>query len=240
MIKVGCCGTAGLSLMKYSKTFNLIEIQSSFYNLPKIETAERWRETVPEDFEFTMKAFQGVTHPASSPTWRRSRRQIMEGMEDDVGLLRPSKFVKESWSQSVMIAEVLRAKIIVVQLPPVFEYNAVNIARISQFLEDNNSELKVSIEFRHNSWLSKLQEVMNIFNKYGAILVTDPLKMEIPPQKIQYHRLHGSDGFTNYTHEYTEEELLTLRDKVKAYDSYVLFNNISMRHDAIRFKQLVV
>ena len=76
--KVGCCGLAGMSLSRYAEEFEVVELQSTFYRLPKPKTAKRWRESVRSDFEFTMKVFQGVTHPVSSPTWRRAGSQKPE------------------------------------------------------------------------------------------------------------------------------------------------------------------
>jgi uncharacterized protein YecE (DUF72 family) len=55
MIKTGCCGFP-TGMKTYFEKFRLVEIQKTFYNPPKLETAKRWREMVPKDFEFTIKA----------------------------------------------------------------------------------------------------------------------------------------------------------------------------------------
>jgi len=53
LIKAGCCGFAVKGGAKtYYKLFDVVELQSTFYRLPKIETAERWRREAPEWFEF--------------------------------------------------------------------------------------------------------------------------------------------------------------------------------------------
>ena len=75
MIHTGCCGLAGMGLSRYAELFSVVELQSTFYRLPTIATARGWRSKVPQGFRFTLKAFQGVTHPVSSPTWRRAGRQ---------------------------------------------------------------------------------------------------------------------------------------------------------------------
>lgn len=56
----------------YFKQFKLVEVQQTFYKLPKLETALKWRGTAPSDFEFTLKASQLITHPAASLTYRRA------------------------------------------------------------------------------------------------------------------------------------------------------------------------
>jgi len=82
-VRVGCCGFS-MARVEYYRRFPVVEIQQTFYNLPRIATAERWcREALacrprngPADFEFTMKAWQLITHEASSPTYRRLRKAI--------------------------------------------------------------------------------------------------------------------------------------------------------------------
>ena len=58
---------------RYYQTFPCVEIDSSFYQLPKIATVERWRAAAPKGFEFSMKAWQVITHRATSPTYKRTR-----------------------------------------------------------------------------------------------------------------------------------------------------------------------
>jgi uncharacterized protein YecE (DUF72 family) len=55
----------------------LVEIQSTFYEIPaRIETVKKWREEAPRDFEFTIKAFQVITHDSKSPTYKRLKRKF--------------------------------------------------------------------------------------------------------------------------------------------------------------------
>jgi len=74
-IEVGCCGFV-VSQKKYFQLFKLIEIQKTFYQLPQLKTAEKWRKLAPQGFEFTMKAWQLITHEPRSPTYRRLREKI--------------------------------------------------------------------------------------------------------------------------------------------------------------------
>jgi uncharacterized protein YecE (DUF72 family) len=67
-VKVGCCGFAG-SQGRCFRDFRLVEVQQTFYEPPRVTTAERWRAKAPADFEFTLKAWQLITHEA---TGRRS------------------------------------------------------------------------------------------------------------------------------------------------------------------------
>jgi uncharacterized protein YecE (DUF72 family) len=237
---VGCCGLAGMKLASYAAEFQVLEVQSTFYKLPLRSTAERWRISAP-GLTFTMKAFQGITHPFDSPTWRRVPKKELEGVDpSDVGMLRPSKFVKRAWERTAETAHVMGAKVVVVQLPPSFACNEANLERIQEFFSGFTSDFTPAVEFRHESWLGKLQVVRDMLFDCDGIVVTDPLKISSPEQPVQYHRLHGSDGFVNFRHEYSEDELRELATKVdRASYAYVLFNNVSMREDAMRFKLIM-
>lgn len=104
-IFVGCCG-ARKSLKEYSKIFNTLEVQSTFYRLPRKETAEKWRKEVPKGFVFSVKCFQGVTHPCTSPTWRRYGGKP-EGRKGNYGLLQPTDEVFSSWERTKEICNFL-------------------------------------------------------------------------------------------------------------------------------------
>ncbi|HIC91498.1 MAG TPA: DUF72 domain-containing protein, partial [Syntrophaceae bacterium] len=74
MIKVGCCGFPKAKGIYYQQ-FKVVEIQQTFYQIPRVSTVQKWREEAPPDFEFTLKAWQLITHPSQSPTYRRLKIQ---------------------------------------------------------------------------------------------------------------------------------------------------------------------
>src|SRR6185503_19103411 len=49
------------------KQFPVVEVQQTFYDPPPIGTLEKWRRQAPAGFEFTMKAWQVITHLGESP-----------------------------------------------------------------------------------------------------------------------------------------------------------------------------
>lgn len=73
-VKVGRCGFP-MAKAEHYRRFPVVEIQQTFYNLPRVQTAEKWRREAlalrsrskQADFEFTMKAWQLITHEPS--TW---------------------------------------------------------------------------------------------------------------------------------------------------------------------------
>ena len=70
-VRVGCCGFPQ-PLGRYARTFPAVEVQQTFYHPPLPETLKKWRALVPAEFEFTLKAWQLITHEASSPTCSRA------------------------------------------------------------------------------------------------------------------------------------------------------------------------
>jgi uncharacterized protein YecE (DUF72 family) len=227
-----------MRLEDYARKFPVLELQSTFYKLPRASTAERWKKTVP-NLAFTLKAFQGITHPVDSPTWRRSRREL-EGVDPaDVGLLRMSRFTRRAWDETERLAEILDAKAVVIQLPPKYDYSGKNLSRLRAFLSTVSTRRVPAVEFRHTSWFSRLQEARDAIAPWGGILVTDPLKVSPPNQPLQYHRMHGNNGLVNYRHKYTDEELERLLGCVRGKEVYVFFNNFAMKEDAASFLRAV-
>jgi len=243
MIWVGCCGLPE-GLEKYAKRFKVLEINSTFYKLPKLETAERWRKKVPEDFKFSVKCHQGVTHPIKSPTWRRSglKPEELERLEGKVGFLRPTREVLNFWEKTMEICKVLGAEICLIQLPRSFKESEENLQNLKEFFSKAKRDgLKIALELR--GW--DLEAFRRICKELDLIQVTDPfLQMPSYIKDIVYFRLHGSyeKGRINYKHKYSEKELKELKEKLEgleAKDIYVMFNNVYMKEDALRFKELI-
>jgi uncharacterized protein YecE (DUF72 family) len=75
-------------LQAYADHFPLIELNSTFYDLPQSSTAAKWRnlaKEVNESFEFIVKANQRITHPASSPTYNKANLDINEDQKEKYG-----------------------------------------------------------------------------------------------------------------------------------------------------------
>jgi len=241
-IKVGCCGQAGLSLEKYAELFNVIELQTPFYRLPKTETATRWRETVPENFEFTTKAFQGVTHLASSPTWRRAGSQRPASNIKNYGHLQQTEECLISWRNTIDLCQTLRATVCVVQMPPSFEYSEKNLEAIHSFFEGSGENFAVGLELRHSSWNGHRAELAAVLDKVNVLHIVDPLKeTPVRTSSTGYFRLHGL-GSRLYDYKYNDEDISRLKQVISGFSPqryYAMFNNIYSRDDALRFKRLL-
>ena len=229
MIKVGCCGFC-CKKDEYFKKFEVVEIQKTFYSLPSIETARKWRKEKPENFEYTIKAWQLITHLPNSPTYRKANLKI-EG--NNYGFFKPSNEVFGAWEKCKEFAEEMDAKIIVFQCPPNFHESAENIRNIEQFFSSIERDFLYAIELRGN-W--KKEKIIEICKNFDLIHCVDPFKSPSYYGKIKYYRLHGISG---YNYDYSKEELKKLLEFCRNKEVYCLFNNTKMLKNAIEFKEMI-
>ncbi|WP_456474148.1 DUF72 domain-containing protein [Candidatus Pyrohabitans sp.] len=236
-VKVGCCGFPG-GMKKYFQEFSLVEVQKTFYSPPMVKTARRWRDLAGEDFEFTLKAWQLITHPPSSPTYRKAGIEVKD--KDRYGFFKPSEEVFSAWERTREIAQALRASVVVFQCPPRFVQSEENISNLKNFFGGIRREgLTLALELR-SPWDREL--LGELCRELKLVHCVDPLREEPVTSGSAYFRLHGSyEGRRiNYRHRYSDEELGRLREKVLGFDAaYVLFNNIYMGEDARRFINLI-
>jgi len=245
LIKVGCCGFP-VSRSRYYKEFNVVEIQQTFYDLPSLDTIKRWREEAGPKFEFTVKAWQVLTHPPTSPTWRRLRTKIDPKIRDRYGLLKPTKENFEAWDKFIEVIKPLNPKIIVFQTPPSFGYSEENASNVREFFSTINRRNYLIAWEPRGSWYNYSTVLQKLLEELDLIHIVDPLKRRLVRlTPILYFRLHGlGPREVNYRYKYSDEDLKNLREiilkyKDKVEEVYVMFNNIYMFNDALRFKMLV-
>lgn len=113
----------------YSRIFDLVEIDSSFYAIPDAKTVENWRGLVPENFSFTAKMPQTVTHDL------RLRNATDEAM----------RFLK--------VIGLLGSKLtmILIQLPPSLSFRE-GFKNLRILLEGLPATFSYAVEMRHDSW----------------------------------------------------------------------------------------
>jgi len=232
-VKVGCCGFP-CRRKEYFSQFKLVEVQQTFYKMPKLETASGWRQQAPPDFEFSLKAWQLITHPPSSPTYRKAGIQIPQNKQGHYGFFKPSDEVHKAWEETRQLAQALGARVIVFQCPASFEENRQNIDNMTSFFQFvGRTEFLFAWEPR-GKWSD--QVIQDLCRQLGLIHCVDPsVGMPLYGQPW-YLRLHGEP---HYRHRYSEEELVQLRSLIQDRESYVLFNNINMYHDALTFARLL-
>lgn len=236
-VKVGCCGFP-VRKDKYYQNFNLVEIQKTFYQPPQPATVERWRKEAPSGFEFTLKAWQLITHPSSSPTYRKIIQQIPEDLKQLYGFFKPTREVFSAWEKTREIALNLRARIVVFQCPASFKPDKVNKRNLMEFFRKIKEKdfTFVFVWEPRGKW--QKEEIKSICKALDLIHCVDPFKNKPAlTGEINYFRLHGKGG---YRYRYTDDDLSYLKKLcADAPVTYVMFNNVYMFQDALRFKNLL-
>ncbi len=248
MIRVGCCGWGfyGGGLKAYQRKFSTVEVQQSFYRLPRVRTAERWLAEAPEGFEFTVKAWQALTHPPTSPTWRRSGLKPEELERMQYGWLRPTRDNFEAWKRTKEVADALGARICVIQSPPNFKCTAENIENMRKFLSKiDRGKFALAWEPR-GDWKEHPRETEKICEELELIHVVDLMRREpLSKHPIAYIRLHGLNPREyDYNYEYSLDELTQLAAKAKKLDKkhrevYIMFNNFQMYKNAAQLMKIL-
>ena len=210
-------GPSGEDRLRYfSHYFKTVEINYSFYHLPKPTTYQNWYNQTPQGFLFAVKASRFITH------------------------IKRLKGVKEAWKQFIENSLHLKEKLgpILFQFPPSFQPTEENIKRVESFLkfiyEESSglliSRLRFALEFRHKLWCNK--KTYNLLEKYNAswVIADSPSfpKTETITADFVYIRMHGSRDL--FSSNYTEKELKGLAQKIKKWQGqklnvYIYFNN---------------
>ncbi len=232
-------GTCGFRSNKhvYAESLKCVEIQHTFYQPPMVKTLEKWRAEMPEDFEFTIKAWQLITHEGTSPTYKRIRRKLTEKQEAEAGFFKATETVEEGWQTTLASADALKARTILFQCPAKFTQTDENIANMRRFFKKiKHGEKNFVWEPRGASWDDKV--IKKICRDLDLWHVVDPFKSRtVTPDKC-YYRLHGVVRW-RYTYEDGElEELVSLLPETGL--SYVFFNNVTMTDDAMRFEKILI
>ncbi|MGM0675059.1 MAG: DUF72 domain-containing protein [Spirochaetota bacterium] len=258
MIRIGTCGYGDYQpesgwkeryknkLQAYSYAFDACELNRTFYKLPMEKTAARWRAEARPEFEFTVKVWQAVTHPVSSPTWRKRKKDLTEQQAQEAGLLRPNGTVLEAWEQSRRIAEALGARICVLQTPASFELNDENEEQVREFFRRIQRNGVLPAWEPRGSWNEDRERLARLCDELDVIHVVDVLRrLPVSSNPTAYIRLHGLNSREyDYNYDYSDAELSTLAAELEKLDRryetvYCMFNNFAMHENAQRLRKLL-
>jgi Uncharacterized conserved protein len=243
-VYVGCCGFP-VGRKRYYELFKVVELQNTFYELPNPEWAINIRKEAPLDFEFTVKAWQVITHPHTSPTWKKMK-QKPAGTLENYGYLKPTRENIEAFEKTLETSRILNAKVIILQTPSSMPDTSETLRKVDEFFEKIKPYIKdelIGWEIRgpllSNTQLKKILEKHDIINVVDIFRVKP---MYTGVKKILYIRLHGlGPSEVNYSYNYTDEDLeklhsILLEEEFEA--SYVMFNNVKMLNNASKFKEI--
>ena len=190
----------------YSRVFDTVEVNSTFYRLASQKAVARWLEQTPPDFVFALKASRYLTHIKRLADLDQGIRRYYERIEPLVGTPKLGPIV---W-----------------QLPP-------NFQRDEERLEAALSGLpggRHCVEFRHRSWFT--DDVYALLRAYGVALVIGDRKgldfqtheMTTDWTLVRFHHGHrGRRG--NYSESELEEWAQRFERWRRKVEIYAYFNN---------------
>jgi uncharacterized protein YecE (DUF72 family) len=193
----------------YSKHFDTVELNSTFYRLPEGKTFESWYKRTPQNFIFALKAWRFITH------------------------IKKLKDCKDLFETFLKRALILKEKLgpILFQLPPFLKANFQVFEDFCQMVKKNSPKnLRFAFEFRNESWCKEeIYQILKKFN-FAWVVVDSPSwpKVFKVCSDFVYVRMHGSKIL--FGSKYTKKELKDLAKKIKKWkkqnlDVYVYFNN---------------
>ena len=202
-------GAEGTQLVKYAAMFRAVEINSSFHRSHRRATYERWAESVPSSFRFSVKFPKTITHEKK--------------LTDCSDLT--SKFMEEAGG----LGEKLGAYL--VQLPPSLELDIDSARAFFEWIRARYSG-DVFVEPRHRSWFSPAATKLMYDLKIGRV-AADPAVVPAAAEPggatgHVYFRLHGSPQvyFSSYTSSYLDGLAFRLRMHARAGDTvWCIFDN---------------
>ncbi len=233
-VKTGCAGFP-VSRERYFEFFRVVEVQKTFYDLPRPSTVERWRNEAPSDFEYTLKAWQLITHEPSSPTYRRLSMKIQPSREKNYGSFRPTEEVFRAWEETKEVARILGARVVLIQCPASFRPTDTNIKNLKKFFSTIERDGFIFAWEPRGRWEPGL--IKGLCKDLGLVHAVDPFLNPSVYGRITYYRLHGIGG---YRYRFTDRDLERLKKLLpRRKDSYIIFNNVYMFDDAVRFKSML-
>jgi len=207
--------------------FNVIEINSSFYRPPAVQSTLKWVERVKNNpkFQFTYKLWQAYTHDRENFPGAAQEKMVKQGLDvlklhDKLGAL-------------------------LIQFPWSFKNTPENREWLEQVIDLFRDYVPV-VEVRHDSW--NREEFFTFLNESSAAFanIDQPVignsigLTSITSNKLSYLRLHGrnfknwfskdADVASRYDYLYSEEELSRIKDTIEnmienSPKTYIIFNN---------------
>jgi uncharacterized protein YecE (DUF72 family) len=206
----------------YAEHFDTVEINNSFYRLPKAETFDTWAAQAPPGFRYAVKANRFLTQA----------KKLKDCEEPLDRMMPPIRHLGQTLGP------------ILYQLPPRFR---VNLDRLDSFLQLAPKDVTNVFEFRDKSWYT--DEVFALLERHGASFcahdMPDLQSPELAVGRMAYVRFHGGEG--KYWGRYSDELLLAwadwmVREARGGREVWAYFNNdidAHAIHDAQTLKAMI-
>lgn len=213
-------------LAYYAEHFNTVEVNSTFYGVPRPEVARSWADRTPPDFEFSVKLHQKFTHPRMFAEMVRRSLKAPDADAAAIEALATTNLadVDEFRRGLDPLANAGKLGALLVQFPPSFKSAELERAYLRALL-GSFRDYQMAVELRHKSWSDDIAQTLGELNEFGAALVQiDEPKFRLSIRQnylpnvrgFYYMRLHGRNAAQwwkhdapedRYNYQYSEAEL---------------------------------
>lgn len=214
-------GTKDL-LSYYGDHFNTLEINASFYNIPKPDSVANWASKMHQNSKLVLKAPKSYTH--SRQLKLHSEGETRDGIE-----------LMKYFVEGIHKIPADRRGPVLVQLAERSSSKLLDrVGPLAEFLAENG--LKLALEVRNESWLN--QDTYDLLKKHNSVLVaSDRFTVTHPTDTADfvYVRRHGPASSGKYWGNYSEQDLkndaaMIHRMVTAGKEVYIFFNNDGRAH----------
>ena len=214
----------------YAGQFKTVELDYTYYAMPKAKNIEKMMEEAPE-LTFSVKAHQSLTHKIDGAKWQDEAKTYIQAIEP--------------------LREKGQLEAVLFQFPYSFHYEAENRRYLGKIL-DVFSGITAAVEFRNAEWINN-RVIDGLKERRVALVGLDmpelkglPPTMDVVTSPLAYFRLHGrnketwwgSDSTARYDYLYSDKELEAATERIKQIivkaDRLIIYFNNHARGQAVK------
>jgi uncharacterized protein YecE (DUF72 family) len=162
-------------LSYYSRQFNCIELNTTYYRIPLLSTVTGWKNSTPDNFSFCPKIPKEISHTRQLSNTRDLTLafcEVMQQLENKLGTF-------------------------FLQLPPWFEPDRANM--LKQFILEFPPHLKLAVEFRNEKWFTEKVQLEELFSFFEEREIGTVLTDTAGRRDVLHMRLTTTTAFIRFT-----------------------------------------
>jgi uncharacterized protein YecE (DUF72 family) len=197
----------------YAAHFDTVEVNSTFYGMPRAEVARQWVARTPPGFEFSLKLYQKFTHPKMFREAALKTAPGSEGALLDLLTEVTQSDIDDFRAGIEPLAAAGRMGALLAQFPPSFKDSGASRDYLAALLRAFH-DYPVAVELRHRSWSDALGDTLSLLNGWGAAFaqIDEPkfrfsIRQNYLPnvKSFYYMRLHGRNAAQWWAHGKSED-----------------------------------